>query len=82
MGATDKWATIAVLTEKGTMESASGRPYSIWRLSDLQGTNVSLFLFGKAQTGLWKESEGSVIAVFHPEVSIIYLPSFLCLCAT
>lgn len=67
-GSDDKWATIAVLTEKGTKESAAGRAYSIWRLSDLQGTNVSLFLFGKAQTGLWKETEGSVIAVFGPEV--------------
>ncbi len=67
-GSDDKWATIAVLTEKGTKESASGRAYSIWRLSDLQGTNVSLFLFGKAQTGLWKETEGSIIAVFRPEV--------------
>ena len=67
-GPDDKWATIAVLTEKGTKESAKGNAYSIWRLSDLQGTNVSLFLFGKAQTGLWKESEGSVVAVFNPEV--------------
>lgn len=67
-GSDDKWATIAVLTEKGTKESAAGRAYSIWRLSDLQGTNVSLFLFGKAQSGLWKETEGSVIAVFGPEV--------------
>ncbi|DBA85087.1 TPA: hypothetical protein ACH3X2_005810 [Trebouxia sp. C0005] len=69
-GSDDKWATIAVLTEKGTKESASGRAYSIWRLSDLQGTNVSLFLFGKAQTGLWKETEGSIIAVFGPEARI------------
>ncbi|KAL0042006.1 hypothetical protein WJX77_000505 [Trebouxia sp. C0004] len=69
-GSDAKWATIAVLTEKGTKESASGRAYSIWRLSDLQGTNVTLFLFGKAQTGLWKETEGSVIAVFGPEARI------------
>ncbi|KAL0050163.1 hypothetical protein WJX82_005580 [Trebouxia sp. C0006] len=69
-GSDDKWATIAVLTEKGTKESASGRAYSIWRLSDLQGTNVSLFLFGKAQTGLWKETEGSIIAVFRPEARV------------
>ena len=67
----DQWATIAVLTEKSTKESASGRSYAIWRLSDLQGTNVSLFLFGKAQTGLWKESEGAVIAIFNPEVTAV-----------
>lgn len=68
VGADAKWATIAVVTEKSTKESAKGNAYGIWRLSDLQGTNVSLFLFGKAQTGLWKETEGSVVALFNPEV--------------
>lgn len=68
MGADAKWATIAVVTEKSIKESAKGSAYGIWRLSDLQGTNVSLFLFGKAQTGLWKETEGSVVALFNPEV--------------
>lgn len=68
MGADAKWATIAVVAEKSTKESAKGNAYGIWRLSDLQGTNVSLFLFGKAQTGLWKETEGSVVALFNPEV--------------
>lgn len=68
MGADTKWATIAVVTEKSTKESAKGNAYGIWRLSDLQGTNVSLFLFGKAQTGLWKETQGSVVAIFNPEV--------------
>ncbi|KAL3163124.1 hypothetical protein ABBQ32_009538 [Trebouxia sp. C0010 RCD-2024] len=70
VGADAKWATIAVVTEKSTKESAKGNAYGIWRLSDLQGANVSLFLFGKAQTGLWKETEGSVVAIFNPEARI------------
>lgn len=78
MGADAKWATIAVVTEKSIRESAKGNVYGIWRLSDLQGTNVSLFLFGKAQTGLWKETEGSVVALFNPEV----LGLLLCILGT
>lgn len=68
VGADAKWATIGVVTEQGTKQSAKGRAYGIWRLSDLQGTNVSLFLSGKAQAGLLKETEGSVVAVFNAEV--------------
>ena len=68
VGADAKWATIAVVTEKHTKKSAKGNTYGIWRLSDLQGTNVSLFLTGKAQADLSKETEGSVVAVFKPEV--------------
>ena len=81
MGADAKWATIAVVTEKSIKESAKGNAYGIWRLSDLQGTNVSLFLFGKAQTGLWKETEGSVVVLFNPEVLGLLLCIFgLALC--
>lgn len=68
MGTDAKWATIAVVTEQDTKESAKGNVYGIWRLSDLQGTNVSLFLSGKAQADLSKETEGSLVALFNPEV--------------
>ena len=64
----DNWATIAVVAEKTTKESAKGQAYGIWRLTDLQGTNISFFLFKNAQSGLWKESEGAVVAVFKPQV--------------
>ena len=61
---------MAVLTEKlKPKESASGRAFSMWRLSDLQGTNLSLFLFGKAHEELWKDQfEGAVVAVWGPQV--------------
>lgn len=64
----DNWATIATVAEKSTRESAKGQAYSVWRLTDLQGTNISFFLFKNAQSGLWKESVGAVVAVFKPQV--------------
>lgn len=68
MGTDAKWATIAVVTEQHIKESAKGNVYGIWRLSDLQGTNVSMFLNGKAQADLSKETDGSLVAFFNPEV--------------
>ena len=68
-GSTDSnWATIAVVAEKATKESATGHAYCVWRLTDLEGTNISFFLFKQAQSGLWKVSEGSVVAIFKPQV--------------
>ena len=61
---------MAVLTEKlKPKESASGRAFSMWRLSDLQGTNLSLFLFGRAHEESWKDQfEWAVVAVWGPQV--------------
>eukprot|EP00891_Asterochloris_glomerata_P006657 jgi/Astpho2/6657/fgenesh1_pg.00101_%23_46_t len=68
-GSEGKWGTVAVLTEKlKPKESASGRAFSMWRLSDLQGTNLSLFLFGRAHEESWKDQfEGAVVAVWGPQ---------------
>ena len=62
------------MAEKTAKESAKGQAYGIWRLTDLQGTNISFFLFKHAQSGLWKESEGTVVAVFKPQVLLCILP--------
>ncbi|KAL3156121.1 hypothetical protein ABBQ32_012418 [Trebouxia sp. C0010 RCD-2024] len=70
VGTDAKWATIAVVTEQHIKESAKGNVYGIWRLSDLQGTNVSMFLNGKAQADLSKETDGSLVAFFNPEARI------------
>ena len=68
------------MAEKTTKESAKGQAYGIWRLTDLQGTNISFFLFKNAQGGLWKESEGTVVAVFKPQVWLLVHIMFFCSC--
>ena len=51
----------------------------MWRLSDLQGTNLSLFLFGKAHEELWKDQfEGAVVAVWGPQVGTQATPILSC----
>lgn len=63
------WATIGVLGEKSKpRESSSGNQFSIWKLTDLDQTCVSLFLFGSAHAELRKEAVGSLVAVFKPKV--------------
>ncbi|GAQ88020.1 hypothetical protein KFL_003940110 [Klebsormidium nitens] len=60
------WATAAVLSEKMTpRESASGRKYGLWKVTDLAGFTCSLFLFGDAFEAHWKESEGSVVGLLN-----------------
>lgn len=61
---------MAVLTERlKPREAASGKAYSAWRISDLAGANMTLFLFGAAHEQLAKDgSEGSVLALFGAQV--------------
>ena len=64
------WATIAVIGENsGCKESASGKTYSIWKLTDLDETSVSLFLFGRADEELRRDGEvGALVALFTPKI--------------
>ncbi|KAA0193025.1 hypothetical protein FBUS_09153 [Fasciolopsis buskii] len=55
--------------------SRNDRIYSVWCLSDLDHIGpgashgcVKLFLFGNSHEKLWKESEGTVIAVLSPRL--------------
>ncbi|KAM7540424.1 hypothetical protein Aperf_G00000035196 [Anoplocephala perfoliata] len=56
--------------------SRNHKTFSIWRLTDLinvgtgssGGPNVSLFLFGTVHEKLWKEPEGTVIALLKPKI--------------
>eukprot|EP00854_Cymbomonas_tetramitiformis_P012253 gene12253-14468_t len=72
---TDTWGTVGVLVDSREThclprvskmkprESASGQKWSVWKLSDLDRNDVSLFLFGQAYTDHWKESEGAVLGI-------------------
>ncbi|CAL8467671.1 g7209 [Coccomyxa elongata] len=60
------WATVGVLVEKSKpCVSSKGDMYSRWKLSDLDGTTVTVFLFGDAHQNNFRESEGSVVAIVN-----------------
>lgn len=60
------WATVGVLTEKGTPKTSStGKNYSVWKVGCLDENTVSLFLFGEAYQKNWKEQAGTVFALFN-----------------
>lgn len=46
----------------------SGSTYSIWKLTDLDQTTLSIFLFSGAHDELWKQAPGTLIAIFTPKV--------------
>ena len=63
------WVTFGVVVHKSaTKVSAKGGKYAIWKLSDLEEGNMTLFLFGDAYEAHWKESNGAVIAVLNARV--------------
>lgn len=63
------WATMGVLTEKGTPRTSStGKSYSIWKFGCLTEETVSVFLFGDAYQKNLKEKAGTVFALFNCNV--------------
>ncbi|KAJ8648008.1 hypothetical protein MRB53_001031 [Persea americana] len=63
------WATVGVLTEKGTQKTSStGKNFCIWKFGCLDEATISVFLFGDAYTKHWKESAGTVFALFNSNV--------------
>lgn len=65
------WATVGVVTEKGQPKvSAAGKNFAVWKLASLDGTVISIFLFGDAYTTHWKEAAGAVFAVFSAKVRL------------
>ncbi|KAG7394316.1 minichromosome maintenance- protein [Phytophthora boehmeriae] len=60
------WVTIGVLTRKTLSKpAANGSTFMVWGLSDLDGTELGVFLFGDAYAAHWKEVAGSVVAVLN-----------------
>lgn len=45
-----------------------GSTYSIWKVTDLDATSVSLFLFGSAHDELWQRAPGTMVALLSPKV--------------
>ncbi|KAF4031221.1 hypothetical protein GN244_ATG16950 [Phytophthora infestans] len=60
------WVTIGVLTRKTLSKpAANGSTFMVWGLSDLDGTELGVFLFGDAYASHWKELTGSIVAVLN-----------------
>nr|CDS28458.1 protein mcm10 [Hymenolepis microstoma] len=74
---TETTVLVAVVGSKmPPRRSRNSKVFSIWRLTDLTtvgtgsstGPSVSLFLFGACHEKLWKEPEGTVIAILKPKI--------------
>ncbi|KAL7997072.1 putative minichromosome maintenance protein [Plasmopara halstedii] len=60
------WVTIGVLVRKTLSKPATnGSTFMVWALSDLDGTELGIFLFGDAYVTHWKESTGSIVAILN-----------------
>ncbi|KAL9244853.1 hypothetical protein vseg_018574 [Gypsophila vaccaria] len=63
------WATIGVLTEKGSPKmSSTGKSYCIWKIGCLDGQSISVFVFGDAYKMHSKEAASTVFALFNASV--------------
>ncbi|KAK9677550.1 hypothetical protein RND81_11G151200 [Saponaria officinalis] len=63
------WATIGVLTEKGSPKTSStGKSYCIWKIGCLDGQSISVFVFGDAYKIHSKEPASTVFAFFNAGV--------------
>ena len=88
------WATVGVLTEKGTAKTSStGKSFCIWKMGCLDENTTSLFLFGDAYKSYSQEHAGTVFALFNCSVrkdatvlsfsqSLRYLIPFVLVCQT
>ena len=49
--------------EKSLKQSQHGKTFSIWKLGDLEGNKVTVFLFGDTHADHFKEAEGTIWAI-------------------
>ncbi|KAG7666986.1 hypothetical protein Ndes2526B_g04527 [Nannochloris sp. 'desiccata'] len=70
VGLPKAWATLAAVGEVSVRkEDAHGKPFSIWKLTDLNDSMITLFLFGNAYHDHHKDGRpGAVVALFSPKV--------------
>ena len=65
------WATIAVVGEKShPRESSTGKPFSIWKLTDLDETSISIYLFSAAHSDHSRSTPiGALVAIICPKAA-------------
>lgn len=60
------WATIGVLARKTLSKAAAnGASFMVWSLSDLDNTELGVFLFDAAYDAHWRTVEGAIVAVLN-----------------
>ncbi|XP_052779218.1 protein MCM10 homolog isoform X1 [Mya arenaria] len=67
----DNWVTMGVVVHKTEpRQSAAGKTFCIWKLSDLQSCEktVTFFLFGNVYKDHWKNDLGIVVGLLNPSV--------------
>ena len=66
------WVTIGVIFYKSSQTSKNGNTYTIWKMSDLQGSGdfqtASVLLFGKAHTKHYPMPLNKVVGILNPKV--------------
>lgn len=65
-----RWTTLAVVGEvSAPRQTSNGKSYIIWKITDLDQTIITLFLFGKAYQEFKRDGEpGALIALFCPKI--------------
>ncbi|KAI9096618.1 hypothetical protein DFS34DRAFT_650709 [Phlyctochytrium arcticum] len=65
------WITIGIVAHKSEQRTASnGKPFRIFKLSDLNGANVNMFLFDKVLQ-MWGECDvGMVLVILNPKIML------------
>lgn len=64
------WVTFGVIADKTHAKTAvNDKKYCVFKLNDLSGTQVNLFLFDEAFETHYKESIGAVIAILNPNIA-------------
>ena len=65
------WATIGLISERTSpRESSTGSKYILFKLTDLRGSTINLFLFEQAFDQFWKEQVGTVLGVLNPKILV------------
>ncbi|GLD92092.1 hypothetical protein PINS_up000625 [Pythium insidiosum] len=63
------WVTIGVVARKTLSKATSnGSTFMVWGLSDLDTTELGVFLFDAAYESHWRELEGSIVAILNATV--------------
>ena len=62
---TEKFVTVGVVVSKKTKNGNRGN-YDIWTLSDLNGSEIMIFLFASAYEAKWQEHKGIVAMISSP----------------
>ena len=65
----DDWVVLGVIASKSDNRlSSNGNHYCFFRLSDLDGHIVNVFMYKDTFEAHWKEKVGSIVAVLNPTI--------------